>query len=356
MNLDNLSAIKQLDPQNMLGEIDNLPAQLEKAWELGQTQPCEGLKPSQGFSRVLISGMGGSAIGADLLAASLASSCPVPVIVQRDYGLPAWAHGPETLVIASSHSGNTEETLEAFNAALQNKCTLMAVATGGILAERAAQANIPLWKFAHPGQPRAAAGFSFGLLLAVFTRLGLIPDPAIELAGAVAAMRKQQEPLRAAVPVTRNPAKRMAGQLVGRWVNVYASGCLAPVARRWKTQLNEIAKAGAGFEVLPEADHNALAGLHNPAEVLSRTMTLFLRAPSDHPRNHLRLDLTRQGFMVEGLNTDVYEAQGESPLAHIWTTLHFGDYTAYYLAMAYGADPTPVEALENFKAAMQAAR
>ncbi|HEX7541669.1 MAG TPA: bifunctional phosphoglucose/phosphomannose isomerase [Anaerolineales bacterium] len=355
MNLDNLSAIKQLDPQNMLGEIDNLPAQLEKAWELGQTQPCEGLKPSQGFSRVLISGMGGSAIGADLLAASIASSCPVPVIVQRDYGLPAWAHGPETLVIASSHSGNTEETLEAFNAALQNKCTLMAVATGGMLAECAAQANIPLWKFEHPGQPRAAAGFSFGLLLAVFTRLGLIPDPAIELAGAVAAMSKQQETLLADVPVAHNPAKRLAGQLVGRWVNIYASGCLTPVARRWKTQLNEIAKAGAGFEVLPEADHNALAGLLNPAEVLSRTMTLFLRAPSDHPRNHLRADLTRQGFMVEGMNTEVYEAQGDSPLAHIWTTLHFGDYTAYYLAIAYGADPTPVEALVNIKAAMQAA-
>jgi glucose/mannose-6-phosphate isomerase len=356
MNLGARLTIKQLDSQNMLGEIDNLPAQLEKAWKLGQTQPCEGLKPLHGFSRVLISGMGGSAIGADLLAAYVAPSCPVPVIVQRDYGLPAWAHGPETLVIASSHSGNTEETLEAFNAALQNKCRLMAIATGGKLAERAGQAKIPLWKFDHTGQPRAAVGFSFGLLLAIFARLGLIPDPAIELAGAVAAMKKQQETLRAAVPVTRNPAKRLAGQLVGRWVNVYASGCLASVARRWKTQFNEIAKAGAGFEVLPEANHNALAGLLNPAEVLSRTTTLFLRAPSDHPRNHLRLDLTQKGFMIEGLNTDVYEAQGGSPLAHIWTTLHFGDYTAFYLAMAYGVDPTPVEALVNIKAAMQATR
>jgi glucose/mannose-6-phosphate isomerase len=300
--------------------------------------------------------MGGSAIGADLLAAYIAPACPVPVIVHRDYGLPAWAHGPETLVIASSHSGNTEETLEAFNAALQNKCRLMAVATGGKLAERAAQAKIPLWKFEHRGQPRAAVGFSFGLLLAVFARLGLIPDPAKELAGAVAAMKKQQETLRADVPVAHNPAKRLAGQLVGRWVNVYGSGCLAPVARRWKGQVNEIAKAGAGFEVLPEADHNALAGLLNPADVLSRTTTLFLRAPSDHPRNHLRAELTRQEFMLEGLNTDVYEAQGESPLAHIWTTLHFGDYTAYFLAMGYGTDPTPVDALENFKAAMKAAR
>jgi glucose/mannose-6-phosphate isomerase len=169
-------------------------------------------------------------------------------------------------------------------------------------------------------------------------------------------MKKQQEDLQPDVPMVQNPAKRLAGQLAGRWVNVYGSGVLAPVARRWKGQINEIAKAGAGFELLPEADHNALAGLHNPADMQSHTMTLFLRAPSDHPRNQLRSKLTREGFSQEGLNTDVYEAQGISTMAHIWTALHFGDYLAYYLAMSYGTDPTPVDKLENFKAAMKAAK
>jgi len=354
MNLDDFNAFKKLDTQNMLGEIDNLPDQLQSAWEQGN-QTSEFLETAE-VSKIVISGMGGSAIGADLLAAYIAPTCPVPVIVHRDYGLPAWAQGPETLVIASSHSGNTEETLEAFNTALHNKCQLMAIATGGKLAELAAQAKIPLWKFEHTGQPRAAVGFSFSLLLAIFSRLGLIPDPAKELAGAVAAMKKQQESLRTHVPVAHNPAKRLAGQLVGRWVNIYGAGYLAPIARRWKGQVNEIAKAGAGFEILPEANHNALAGTRNPAGLLSQTTTLFLRAPSDHPRNQLRAELTRQEFMVEGLNTDVYEAQGESALAQIWTSLHFGDYTAYYLAMAYETDPTPVDVLENFKAAMKAAR
>ncbi|MGZ6347177.1 MAG: bifunctional phosphoglucose/phosphomannose isomerase [Anaerolineales bacterium] len=352
MNLDDRDFIHNHDPQKMLDEIDSLPAQLKSAWELGKAQPLPEIKD---LRQVIIPGMGGSAIGADLLAAFISPACKVPVFVQRDYGLPAWAYDPETLVIASSHSGNTEETLEAFTAALQNKCSLMAVATGGKLAEQAGQANIPLWKFEHKGQPRAAVGFSFGLLLAAFTRLGLIPDPTDELVETLAAMKKQQETLRAEVPATQNPAKRLAGQLVERWVNVYGSGCLAPVARRWKTQINEIAKAGAGFEILPEADHNALAGLLNPADILARTVTLFLRAPSDHARNRLRLDLTRHGFTVEGLTTDVYDAMGETRLAHIWTTLHFGDYTSYYLAMAYSADPTPVEALENLKAAMRAA-
>jgi len=349
MDLDDVKSFKKLDLQNMLGEIDNLPRQLQSAWELGQQPP---LPESLAVTRILISGMGGSAIGADLLTAYLAPTCQIPVIVHRDYSLPAWAHGPETLVIASSHSGNTEETLAVFDAAVQAGCRLLAVCTGGELQHRATAQHVPVWKFDHSGQPRAAVGFSFGLLLAAFARLDLIPNPQEDLLEAVAGMLSQQETLRAHVPVVQNPAKRMAGQLVGRWVNVYGSGILAPVARRWKGQINEIAKAGAGFEFLPEADHNALAGLENP-ELLMRTMTLFLCAPSDHPRNQLRTDFTRQGFMIAGLNTDVYNANGESRLAHLWTALHFGDYMAYYLAMAYGMDPTPVEALQNLKASLK---
>ena len=349
MNLDDYLSFNKLDPQNMLGEIDNLPRQLLSAWELAGQLP---LPEMQGVKQVIISGMGGSAIGADLLAAYIAPLCKIPLVIWRDYGLPAWAHGPQTLCIASSHSGNTEETLDAFETAIQANCRILAFCTGGELEKRALANQVPVWKFEHAGQPRAAVGFSFGLLLAAFTHLEWIPNPEEQLLEAAADMRSQQETLRAQVPLAQNPAKRMAGQLVGRWVNVYGSGSLAPVARRWKTQLNEIAKAGAGFEFLPEADHNALAGLLNPT-VLMQTMTLFLHAPSDHPRNHRRMDLTRHGFMVEGLNTDDFNANGESALAHIWTALHFGDYLAYYLAMAYGVDPTPVEALQNLKAAMK---
>lgn len=349
MNLDDLSLLKQNDPQDMLGQVDSLPEQLASAWTLGLSLP---LPEWPGLRQVVVAGMGGSAIGADLLAAYALSACPVPVFVHRDYGLPAFAAGPETLVIASSHSGNTEETLDSFDAALTRNCNILAVCTGGELKRRANANGITVWRFDHQGQPRAAVGYSFGLLLACFARLALIPNPEKDLREALAGMRSQQETLRAAVPVAQNPAKRLAGQLVGRWVNVYAAGILAPVARRWKGQVNELAKAGAGFEFLPEADHNALAGLEHP-EALMQTATLFLQSPSDHPRNRLRIDLTRQGFVQAGLNTDVYMAQGASPLAHIWTALHFGDYLAYYLAAAYAADPTPVEALENFKKALK---
>lgn len=353
MNLDDLSLMKSLDPQNMLDEIDNLPKQLAQAWELGQNSP---LPPTQHAIRnIIISGLGGSAIGADLLAGYAASQCPVTVTVHRDYGLPAFAKGPETLFIASSHSGNTEETLDAFAHALAAGCNMMTVCTGGKLAEKAAAAGVPCWQFPHKGQPRAAVGFSFGLLLAAFSRLGLLPPQAALVAEAVAAMQAQQETLRAETPAATNPAKRYAGQLVGRWVTVFGSGPLTTVARRWKGQINELAKAPANFEFLPEADHNCLAGIINPADLLaSKTLTLFLRAPSDHPRNALRAEITRQTFMLEGLNTDFYLARGNSPLAHIWTALHFGDYMAYYLALAYQIDPTPVDALTTLKAALAA--
>ena len=355
MDLDNITFMKRIDPLDMLGHIDGLPDQLQTAWDLSQTQPFEGFEPSKGsLSQIVISGMGGSAIGADLVSAAVMDTCPVPIFVHRDYGLPAYAKGPETLVICSSHSGNTEENLDSFETAVRNSCRVLAVCTGGKLAEKAKEAGVPVWQFTHNGQPRAAVGFSFGLILGVLSRLGLVPDTGEDVAGAVKAMKSQQMALTAESPVSKNPAKRLAGQLMGRWVTVFGAGVLAPVARRWKTQINEIAKAVANFEFVPEADHNTLAGVQHPSDVISsHVVTLFLRAPSDHPRNRLRLDMTRQVYMLEGLNTDRYTAKGDTPLAHIWTALHFGDYVAYYLAMAYGVDPTPVDALQNLKAALK---
>ena len=351
MNLDDLKRFKQIDTLDMLAEIDGLPDQLQSAWELGQTYPLPDIQNPTG---IVISGMGGSAIGADLVAAAISSTCLVPVTVHRDYGLPAFARGKGTLMIGSSHSGNTEETLDSFETARKQDCTILVVTTGGEIARRAGQANLPVWTFRHGGQPRAAVGYSFGLLLALFARLKLIPDPAKELAGAIAAMKESQHQLRSDVPAAQNPAKRQAGQIMGRWVTVFGAGLMAPVARRIKCQINEIAKSAANFEYLPEANHNTLAGTLHPEEVMMpHTTNLFLRAPSDHPRNRKRLDLTKQAFMLEGLNTDFIDARGDSPLAHMWTTILFGDYMAYYLAMGYGVDPTPIQALVNFKEAMK---
>ncbi len=354
MNLDDLERFKQLDTLNMLGEIDNLPDQLAFAYQLGMRLDLPDWK---NFRHVVIAGMGGSAIGADLLESYCASLSLLPVSVHRDYSLPLFARGAETLVICSSHSGNTEETLDAFEAARKAECRVIVVCTGGEFAKRAKENTIPLWTFDHAGQPRAAVGFSFGLLLAMFQRLGIIPDQSKEMEDALASMKRTQGHLKADVPAVKNPAKRYAGQLMGRWVTFVGSGLLTTVARRWKGQMNEVAKAGANFEFLPEADHNTLAGTENPQETLNaHTMTLFLRAPSDHPRNRLRSDLTRKAFMLEGMNTDYIDARGNTALAHMWTLILFGDYMSYYLAMGYGVDPTPIQALVEFKEAMREAK
>ena len=162
MNLDDFAAFSPLDPQGMLAHIDGLPNQLQNAWELGYSLA---LPEWENISRVLIAGMGGSAIGADILAAYTAPLCPVPVFVHRNYNLPSWAKGASTLVITSSHSGNTEETLSAYEQANANGCRILAMSTGGKLAQAANKDQVPLWQFVHKGQPRAAVGFSFGLLL-----------------------------------------------------------------------------------------------------------------------------------------------------------------------------------------------
>ncbi len=352
MNLDDPNSFTIIDHQNMLSHIDGLPDQLQNAWELGLKSKLPAWK---GVRQVLVAGMGGSAIGADLLAAYIASACPAPFFIHRDYGLPAWASGKKTLVIASSHSGNTEETLSAFETASTRNCRCLAITTGGTLEQKARQEKVPLWKFEHHGQPRAAVGFSFGLLLAVMLHLRLVPDPSQELARSIRAMREQQVILRAAVPTKQNPAKQIALKLVDHWVSVFGSGILAPVSRRWKGQISEIAKAWGQFEFLPESDHNTLAGVINPRKLHPSFFSLFLHSPDDHPRNQLRGDLTRKVFMSEGLKAEVIDARGETPLEQLWTCLHFGDYMAYYLAMSYSVDPTPVSAIEGFKREMAAA-
>ena len=146
MNLDDLKRFKQLDTLDMLGEIDGLPDQLQSAWEIGQTYP---LPEVQSLTGIVISGMGGSAIGADLVAAAVSSTCAVPITVHRDYGLPAFARGKSVLMVGSSHSGNTEETLDSFETARKQDCSMLVITTGGELSRRAAQANVIAWTFEH---------------------------------------------------------------------------------------------------------------------------------------------------------------------------------------------------------------
>jgi glucose/mannose-6-phosphate isomerase len=350
MNLDDLAYFQSLDPHNLLKEIDAFPDQIASAWALGHSlslpADCKTVR------HIVIIGMGGAAIAGELAQVLTASESSLPVTLLKNYALPAFV-GNETLVIGLSRSGNTEETLVACESALACGAKLLVITQGGQLAALAEQPAVALWRFGEAGQPRLALGYLFMLTLAALMKLGCVSDKSAEVAEAVEALRAQQNSLRAESPVRRNPAKRLAGQIMERLGAIFASDYLTPVARRWKMLINEFAKAWAVADELPEMDHHAVSGTLYPEALVSKYMVLFLRSTHAHPRNRLRADVTRELYMTAGFNTDAIEATGQSPLAHMLTALHYGDYTAYYLAMCYGIEPGSAPQVEYVKGELQ---
>ncbi|MCS7282970.1 MAG: bifunctional phosphoglucose/phosphomannose isomerase [Anaerolineae bacterium] len=346
VNLDDPKLYEEQDPQRMRDRIAELPVHCVDAWRLVQdlVLPEEYRRVRQ----VIVLGMGGSAIGGALAAALVADECPVPVLGIGGYDLPAHA-GPETLVIGSSYSGNTEETLSAFAQALERGCRLVAIATGGQLATIAEEKRIPFLRFTPCLAPRAAIGYSLVLLLGILWRAGLIQDPGNELDEAVAVLKNWQQELRPEVPTVRNPAKRLAGQLVGRLPVIYGAGFLAPVARRWKGQFNENAKQWALWEEMPELNHNAVVGLGLPDAIRGQVSVVMLRSTLDHPRVQARWEITKALLLHEGIAPDEIWGQGESHLAQMLSLIHFGDYVSLYLALLNGTDPTPVKPIDYLK-------
>lgn len=350
MNLDDLEVIARCDAGDMHKWMMSLPQQCEDAW--AATRALE-LPAEFGQARhVVIAGMGGSAIGGALLQALAAPECPVPITVVRDYALPAFVRGPEMLVIASSYSGNTEETLAAFEEARGRGVRLLAQTAGGALAERANAYGVPIvpMPVAAPApQPRAVVGYSFVTLAGILQRLGLVSDKTADVQEAAELTRAGTAQFKAETPAVRNPAKRLAGQLVGRIPAVYGADLLAPLARRWKGQFNENAKTWSEFEVLPEQNHNAIAGILCPPDLMTRVAVIILVSTLYSPRIRRRCDVTRELLMQQGILVDEVRARGTSRLAQMLSILQYGDFASFYLAMAYAVDPTPIPPIALLK-------
>ncbi len=348
LDLDDLDFLRANDPDDMLGHIDAFASQLADAWSAAQSMPLP--ESHRSPRQIVLAGMGGSAIGGDLIAALVAGTSPVPFNVVRGYSLPAYATGPDTLVIASSNSGNTEETLAAADEALGRGARLLAIATGGQLAEHAHAHDYPLWQFSYVSQPRAALGWSFGLLIGLAHRLKLAPTLAADVQETVGLLRAQTSIYTATSPVTQNPAKRGAGQIIGRIPVFFGAGIFEPVARRWKGQINENAKAWSQYEAMPEADHNMVAGIGFPESLIPSMSAIFITSDQfDHPRVALRHALTSQLCLQNGIMTDTFRPQGRSALAQMCHAIQYGDYVSYYTATAYGADPTTIPPISELK-------
>jgi len=349
-NLDNPELFKEGDPAGMLEHLHRMPGLCREAWQQALTFA---LPPDYaGVDKVVILGMGGSAIGGDLVSSLIAPECRRPVIVSRSYELPAFTDS-KTLVIASSYSGNTEETLTAFQEATKTGARKLVMTTGGRLAAMAGERGLPVFHIGYQAPPRAALPYSLMPLIAFFQRLGFISDKQAAVDETISALDGLSLIIRETVPQAGNPAKALAARLHNRLPVVYGAGITAEVARRWKTQLNENAKAWAGYEVFPELDHNAVVGYQFPEELSRQMFVVMLRSARLNRRLQLRYEITGELLTQAGVGHDIVDARGESPLAQMMSLVLFGDYVSYYLALLYHTDPTPIAAIELIKQELQ---
>ncbi len=346
INLDDQFVYAALDKSGMGAQIRGLPAQCRQAWEKALKFS---LPPAyRDVNRVVILGMGGSAIGGDLLRGIAGNAGRAVITVQREYDLPA-AIDEKTLVIASSYSGNTEETLASFAQALKKDCLKLAIATGGKLAGMAREANVPLFVIEHVSPPRAALGASLLPLLAITGNLGLLSIKTDEVSDTLQALERLGAGWQENSPVERNRAKSLAMTLMGKIAVIYGAGLLTDVARRWKTQINENSKAWAFFETLPELNHNAVLGYSYPAALADSFYVLMLRCPSLHPRTLIRYQVTGELLAQSKIAFEYIDGEGGNPLKEMLGLVLLGDWVSYYLSMLYGADPSPIPQIDFLK-------
>lgn len=349
----------EVDRDGMLTEVAGLAAQLREGYDNARSRLAGAFLgtfpavPPAEPEGLVVCGMGGSAIGADLVLACL-PDLPVPSAVVRGYELPQWA-GPETLVVVVSYSGETEEALACAGQARTRGCAPVCVSSGGSLAAYAEAEGLPLVLVAGGGQPRAAVGLLSMPLLATLEASGLAHEHAGDVAAAAAQLEADNAILGPECPEQDNPAKSLARKLEQRLVVVYGAGPTTPVARRWKGQVNENAKAPAFFNELPELDHNEIMGWASLPHVTSSTLALFLTDESAGERLSRRAALTARQYEGLGVETELVSARGSSRLARLFSLVQLGDYASCYLALLYGVDPTPVDAIQAFKARLAGA-
>jgi glucose/mannose-6-phosphate isomerase len=289
---------------------------------------------------LMVCGMGGSAIGGDLAAAALGDRLTGPLLTVRGYALPSWAT-PEWTVLCSSYSGDTEETLACFAAAEALGARRLVASTGGSLVAGAREAGVPV--IGLPGllpAPRTAVAYMLVCATEVAALAGVAPRIHTEIDVAAAFLEERSADLQAR-------AIEIAGRLEGSVAVVTGADLTAPVARRWKTQINENAEAPAFFSELPEANHNELCGWSGEA-----FSTVLLEDSDQHPRERRRFELSAEVIAKSGAEVVRVETEGETRVARLlWATM-LGDLVSLALAEARGVDPLPVEAIEGFKVAL----
>ncbi|MBI5870918.1 MAG: bifunctional phosphoglucose/phosphomannose isomerase [Actinobacteria bacterium] len=343
--LDDTAAIRALDSQDQFGMVAGLPGQMFDAYEAGSKVA---LDHGGEVGGIAVAGMGGSAIGADVIASVYDAELPSPMVTVRGYNLPHWISS-RSLVFVVSYSGNTEETISCLNEALERGCRIICLSTGGKVGRIAAENNLPFIEVPSSLQPRAAMGWLSVPIAACLENLGLVE--AVE-----EDVRETAEVLKGCIDAygldslaADNPAKQLAADLFERIPVIYGSEVTAVAALRWKCQINENAKALAFNHQFPELNHNEIVGWEYPAEDMERFRVIYLTDGKLHPQNVKRMNVTAELLenYVGGIRR--YASSGDCRLARLLSSVNLGDYLSLYLAVLYGIDPSPVERIENLK-------
>src|SRR5436305_4555248 len=320
----------------MLDDILAIPDHLRDAlWRVESAR----LEPSEAAG-LIVCGMGGSAIGGDLAAAALGDQLTRPLLTVRGYGLPSWAT-PKWAVLCSSYSGNTEETLACFTAAEALGTRRLVASTGGELVDGAREDGVPV--IGLPGilpAPRTAVAYMLVCACEVAAVVGVTPRIHTDIDAAAAFLERESAGL-------QERAAEIVARLGDTVAVVTGADLTAPVARRWKTQINENAELPAFFSELPEADHNELCGWAGGA-----LAAILLEDCEQHPPERRRFELTAELIRASGAEAVQIETKGETRIARLlWATM-LGDLVSLRIAEARGVDPLPVTAIEGLKTAL----
>ncbi|MDR7419282.1 MAG: bifunctional phosphoglucose/phosphomannose isomerase [Armatimonadota bacterium] len=345
MILDDPREISRIDVAGMLQHIVQFGPMVREGWQAASALPPAAAVPSA----VVVCGLGGSAISGDLLAALLAPSSPVPVVCVRDEQLPAFV-GPRSLVIACSYSGHTEETLRAFETASRAGAEVVAITSGGRLADLAGDAGHAVVRVRPGLQPRASLPLLLLPMVSLAARRGLTPIDADDVRETAAVLDELAARWGPEVPSGDNPAKRLALALRGVIPAIYAaSPSLEPVARRWKTQLNENSKTFAVANTFPELVHNEVVGWQGLSNGSPAVHVVVLRDRDEDPRAVARVAAARDVAFRGARGVSEVWSHGTSPLARLLSLVLFGDLVSGFLAVLAGVDPTPVEVITRIK-------
>lgn len=340
--LDDESYIKRFDSDNELGAIARSLEQLSAKVEGSSIPKLDGVEA------IIVAGMGGSALAADMVKNYLYDQLPIPLEVVRGYELPQYAMNKKTLVVCSSYSGNTEEVLAVFNQALSAKLPLVAIASGGQLKDLADKNSVGFYQLPTGYQPRQAVLSGMKIIADIIEKAGLLQDVVKPLESTMPFLLDAAKSWRAEVSTDDNYAKQLANELMGKAVWVYSGQVLKSAAYKWKISLNENAKNLASWNELPEFNHNEFLGwTSHPVEKPFAVVELL--SHFDHPQIGKRFELTNRILSGRMPAPQIVEARGQNKLEQLlWASL-LGDFTSVYLGVLNGVNPTRVEAIEQLK-------